>query len=407
MKKLFDYIDSLKDFVIELQSGLTEIPAVNPENGGDGEYNKFLYLKDKLKSLNFSGLSEIMVPDDRVSSKIRPSLLVNIEGENNNRTLWIITHLDVVPAGDEKLWENPPFKAVVKGDVIYGRGVEDNQQSLISSIIAGKALIDNNIKPFYNIKLLFVADEEVGSVYGIQWILENKNLFKKDDLILSPDGGNEDSTMIEVAEKSILWATFSIVGRQSHGSRPDLGINTSRASSHFCVQMENLNKIFNKKDEMYDLPYSTFEPTKRSNSIENMNTIPGKEILGYDCRVLPDYNLDDVINEMKKIAKNIEKEFNVKIEMEINLKLQAPEPTPTDSDIVKLLQKSVKKILNKEAKPVGIGGGTVAAYFRMKGYQAALWSTIDVRMHSPNEYSKISNTLNDAKVFLDLMNGSK
>ena len=41
----------------------------------------------------------------------------------------------------------------------------------------------------------------------------------------------------------------------------------------------------------------------------------------------------------------------------------------------------------------------------MEGYNAALWSTIDVCMHSPNEYSNIKNTINDAKVFLDLMLG--
>jgi succinyl-diaminopimelate desuccinylase len=59
------------------------------------------------------------------------------------------------------------------------------------------------------------------------------------------------------------------------------------------------------------------------------------------------------------------------------------------------------KIIN--AVPVGIGGGTVAAYFRMKGYHAALWSTLDSTMHQPNEYSLIKNTIEDAKVFADLM----
>jgi len=402
MKDILKYIESLENLVIEIQKNLTKIPAISPDSGGQGEYKKFLYLKKLVEEWGFDSLETIDVQDDRVESKTRPSLIASIKGKTNT-CIWIITHTDVVPPGEASLWETQPYEATVKGGKIYGRGTEDNQQSLVSSLLAAKALIDNKIKPFYTVKLLFIADEEVGSKYGIQWILENKNIFNKDDLLLVPDGGNSEGNTIEIAEKSILWICFTIKGKQSHGSRPDLGINTTRASSYLCVKMDELYKKFNKINKMYDVPNSTFEPTKRYNNIENINTIPGNEILCYDCRILPDYKLDDIISEIELIKKEIELKFKVKIEMEIKTKLQAPLPTPINAHIVQKIKKSVKKVLNIDAKPIGIGGGTVAAYFRMKGYHAALWSTIDMKMHSPNEYSKIINTINDAKVFFDLM----
>jgi succinyl-diaminopimelate desuccinylase len=408
MKEIFEYIDKQRDLVIELQKGLTQILAINPENGGDGEYNKCLYLKNYLSSWKFDNIEEIIVPDERVTSKKRPSLITEIKGKNTTKTFWIITHLDVVPAGELSLWDNDPFKAVVRDDKIYGRGTEDNQQSLISSLIAVKSLMDNNIKPYYTVKLLFVADEEVGSKYGIKWILNNKkNYFLKNDLIIIPDGGHSEGKTIEIAEKSILWVNFKVIGKQSHGSRPDLGINATRASSYFCVKMDRLNEIFCEKDEMFDLPYSTFEPTKRFNSITNMNTIPGEESIGYDCRVLPEYDLEEVIIEIKKIIRTVEVDFGVKIEIEILQNIQAPNPTPADSEVVEVLKRSLKKIYNIDAITIGIGGGTVAADFRMLGYNAAIWSTIDTTMHSPNEYSLIKNTLNDAKVFADIMINNK
>jgi succinyl-diaminopimelate desuccinylase len=404
MKEIFDYIKNQEKLVIEIQQKLTEIPAINPENGGDGEYNKFLFLKNYISSWNFDKIEELFAPDDRVSSKKRPSLLAEIKGENAIKSLWIITHLDVVPAGELELWDTDPFKAIVKDGKIYGRGTEDNQQSLVSSLIAAKSLIDNNIKPKNNVKLLFVADEEVGSNYGIKWLLKNKQeYFLKDDLFIIPDGGHNESKTIEIAEKSILWINFKITGKQSHGSRPDLGINASKASSHFCVRMEKLYEIFNEENKMFDIPYSTFEPTKRYNSITNMNTIPGEEYIGYDCRILPEYDLEEVKIEMKKIARSVEVDFGVKFEIEILQNVQAPKPTPADSEIVELLKKSIKKILDIDAITIGIGGGTVAADFRMLGYNAAIWSTIDTTMHAPNEYSKIQNTINDAKVFSDMM----
>ncbi len=405
MKDIVKYIESLENSVIEIQKELTKLPAIAPESGGQGEYKKFLYLKMLIENWGFDSIETIEVEDSRVESKIRPSLIASINGKTK-KNLWIITHTDVVPPGEISLWETQPFEATVKNGKIYGRGTEDNQQSLVSSLLAAKTLLDNKIKPFYTVKLLLIADEEVGSKYGIQWILENKNFFNKDDLILVPDGGNSEGTTIEIAEKSILWLSFSITGKQSHGSRPDLGINTTRASSYLCVKMDELYKKFNNIDNMYDVPSSTFEPTRRYNNIENINTIPGNEILCYDCRILPDYKLDDVISEIELIKKGIEDKFKVTINTEIRIKLQAPQPTPADAEIVQKLKKSVKKLLNIDAKPIGIGGGTVAAYFRMKGYHAALWSTIDMKMHSPNEYSKIINTINDSKVFFDLMNES-
>jgi len=407
MEKVFNYIDTLKDTVIEIQKGLTKHPAVNPDNGGDGEYNKFIYLKNYLFNWGFDKAEEILVPDNRVSAKVRPTLILTINGEKTSRTLWIITHLDVVPPGEATLWESNPYEVVVKGDKIFGRGTEDNQQSLVSSLIAAKSILANKIKPEFTTKLMFVADEEVGSDYGIKWILENKNLFSKDDLIITPDVGDPEGLSIEIAEKSILWATFRIIGKQSHGSRPDKGINAARASSHLCVRLDKLSEIYNGNNEVFDIPYSTFEPTKRIGSVTNMNTIPGEETLGFDCRILPQYDLEEVVKKIDEIVKSVEKDFCVGIQVTFQQKLQAPPPTPKDALIIKLMQKSIKKVTGKEPKLIGIGGGTVAAYFRQLNYHAALWSTVDNTMHAPNEYSSIKNTLSDAKVFADMIIGSK
>ena len=53
--------------------------------------------------------------------------------------------------------------------------------------------------------------------------------------------------------------------------------------------------------------------------------------------------------------------------------------------------------------PMGIGGGTVAKYFREAGFPAVVWSTMDEMAHSPDEYCLISNILEDAKVFGHVM----
>lgn len=403
MDKIKDYISNSRDLVIELQTLLTENPAVGPENGGDGEYKKALALKEHISDWGFDSIEMFSANDNRVTSGKRPSIVATINGKSTERNLWIISHLDVVPPGDAALWNTDPFKAVVDGDRIYGRGTEDNQQGMVSSLIAVKALIDNNIKPDINIKLLFVADEEMGSEYGIVYLLNNTSLFNKDDLILTPDVGDPAGDFIEVAEKSILWLEFSISGKQSHGSRPDLGINAAKASSILDVRLSSLYEKFNAEDAKFDVPHSTFEPTKRIGSVTNFNTIPGSEILCYDCRVLPCYKLTDILNEVNSIVKSLESDTGVTVSLRIGQNIQAPEPTPDDAPVVKLLMDSIERVLNKRAKTYGIGGGTVAAYFRMKGFHATLWSTLNETLHSPNENSSIKNCLTDALVFADMM----
>lgn len=409
MDELFTFIEKQKDLVIEIQKGLTSHPAINPDNGGIGEIDKFNFLKEYLTEWGFSSLKEFFCPDDRVPCGKRPSLLATIDGEDTSKSLWIITHLDVVPPGDEELWDTPPFEAIVKGDKIYGRGTEDNQQGTVSSLVAAKVMLLNKIKPAINVKLLFVADEEVGSHYGIEWLVNETDLFNnKEDFILTPDVGDPEGKMIEVAEKSILWAVFNITGKQSHGSRPDLGNNANRAACKLTVDLDTmLHETYNDSNKLFDLPMSTFEPTKHYSAVENVNTIPGFVSLAFDCRILPHYDLNEVVENINRISKNIEDTYNVTIELKTPQKVQAPKPTPEDAPVMDLLKKSIKKITGVDAVPYGIGGGTVAAYFRMKGIHAALWSTADNTMHEPNEYSSIKNTLSDAKVFFDMMINAK
>ena len=90
--------------------------------------------------------------------------------------------------------------------------------------------------------------------------------------------------------------------------------------------------------------------------------------------------------------------------MEIEIKpIQQEEntvATSPDSEVVKRLRISLKNLRGINAKPFGIGGGTVALFFRRKGIPTAVWSTIEEMAHQPNEYCKIQNLIDDAKVFV-------
>jgi succinyl-diaminopimelate desuccinylase len=402
--KILSKIESYRDEMIELQRRLTAIPAMSPDyKDGKGEMEKALFFLDYLQKNGFVEIERYDAPDERVPEKVRANFVVRMKGKSSERKFCVMAHLDVVPPGNLKSWKGDPWILRIEGDSLIGRGTEDNHQGLISGLFAMKAFKDLNMQPEYDACLIVVSDEETGSKFGIDYVLKNSNLFGKEDLIVVPDAGIEDGSMIEVAEKSIVWIEIETTGKECHASTPALGINAHRASAELIVELDDLHKKYSKKDPVYDPPESTFEPTRKMTNVSNINTIPGTDVIFYDCRILPDYDVDDVIKFIRDKADKIEKKFNVKIQMKFPQLSKAAPPTPVKAPIVKMLTAAIKRIYNVEAKPMGIGGGTVAAFFRRHGYNAAVWSKILDIAHQPEESCSISNMVNDTKVFADVM----
>jgi succinyl-diaminopimelate desuccinylase len=402
-EKVKQRIELYRDAMIRMQIELTAIPALSPDSGGQGEYDKARYLLEKLRALGFEHIQEIDAPDGRVSSGVRPNILVTQPGKRPDKTTWILTHLDIVPPGEKALWSENPYKGYQKGERIYGRGTEDNQQDLVASIFAAKALMDEGVVPENMLGLAFVADEETASQYGLAYLLQHKdNPFRKSDLLVAPDSGNEDGSLIEIAEKSIYWLRFKTTGKQCHASRPELGRNAFLAASHLVVRLHDLHRIFAVVDPLYHPPASTFQPTKKEMNVPNVNTIPGEDVFYLDSRILPQYPLSDVFNQIRRMADDIEKQFGVTIEIQTVQAVQAPSPTPGDAPVVLALQEAIRDVYKVEATPQGIGAGTVAAYFRREGYPVAVWCRIGSTAHQPDEHCLIDNMIGNAKVYAHL-----
>jgi succinyl-diaminopimelate desuccinylase len=397
--KVSQRIDSYRNEMIDLQVKLAAIPAIAPASGGEGEAKKAEFLVKFLEANGLQDIEVIKAPDHDTPAGYRPNILAYYRGRSSARTIWIMSHTDVVPPGELSLWSGDPFKPWVEAGKIYGRGVEDNQQDLVASIFAVKAFRDLGLKPTFDVGLALVADEETGSGKGIDYVLKHSKAFRKNDLILVPDAGNEDGTMIEIAEKSILWLKFKTLGKQTHGSMPERGINAFKSASFLAVELNKLYEMFPLNDPVFDPPISTFEPTKKDGNVPNINTIPGEDVFYMDCRILPQYKVEDVQARIRDAAASIEAKFKVKITIEEQQNAPAAPPTSPKAAVVAALEKAIKAVYGKDGKPMGIGGGTVAAIFRREGYEAACWSRLDETAHQPNEYSIIDNMVGDAKVF--------
>lgn len=402
MKDLCNKVDALRNEMVDFQKMITAIPAMAPEAGGEGEKNKCEAIEKWLKENGFVHIERIDAADSRVPCGFRPNLVVTIPGKTDEKRLWLIAHMDVVSAGDESKWSTNPWEAVEKDDFLYGRGVEDDQQGMTSSLFSALTFIREGVKPAHTVKILLAADEEVGSKYGINYLLENTNLFRKNDLILVPDAGDSKGETIEIAEKGVLWLKVRVKGKQIHASTPDEGINASVAAAELTLHLNSLEKIFSEENPLFDVKRTTISPTKREANVENVNIIPGEDTFYVDARILPAYTTNEVLEAAKKESRLIEEKYKVEVELE-TVNLSPSSSTSESAEIVRRLKEALKTTHGINARTVGIGGGTVAAELRHRGYEAAVWSTLDMRAHSVDEYCLISNMIADTKTLITLM----
>ncbi|MDR2658779.1 MAG: M20 family metallo-hydrolase [Spirochaetaceae bacterium] len=399
MRKIFEFIDSCEDLAVELQTELTKRPALSPSVGGEGELDKCLFLEDWLRKHGIDNLERYDAPDPNAKGGVRPNLIASVAGKKAAPCFWIMSHLDVVPAGEAALWNTDPWTAVKKDGRIAGRGVEDDQQGIVSSILAALAFVKLKIQPEYTIKLLFIADEECGSAFGIDWLLKNKrSLFKDGDLVLVPDGGDPAGETIEIAEKTLIWLKAHTKGSQAHAAHPEHGRNACLAGADLILRLrKGLMEKFSARDNLFEPDYSTVEPTKKEANVPNINTIPGDDVFYVDIRALPCYTKREIFDEAERIKHGVEREYGVEIELSI-VEGHESQSTSADSPIVKMLSAACKQVLGVKTRLVGIGGNTVGAFLRDEGIDTVVWSTVDCSLHQPNEYCIIKNILSDAKV---------
>ncbi len=390
-------IDSYRDQMVGTLSSMIPLRAVSPMSGGEGESKRAVFLQGMLESWGFKTERYDYVDD---TGAHRPNIITRFG--TAPRTIWFVGHMDTVSEGNTDLWSSDPFTAKIDGDRIYGRGAEDDGQGVVSSMYALKALKESKAPMKYSFGLALVADEELGSRFGMKKLMD-EGIFKEGDMFMVPDFGFPDGSVIEVGEKGMLWLKITVTGVQVHASIPDQGKNAFRYAARLVTDIdEMLHSKYSGRNPIFRPDVSTFEMTRHDKNVDSVNIVPGTDVFYIDCRILPQYNPDEVISDIEAIARS-QKYSDVKVAVETFNREDPAPATSADSEIVKLLESSLKDLRGINAVKSGIGGGTCATFPRKAGMQAAVWVTNLDLAHQPNEFCEIANLVNDTKVFAHMM----
>ena len=165
-----------------------------------------------------------------------------------DKTIGILAHLDIVPAGDG--WDSDPFTLTEKDGVLYGRGVSDDKGAAIASMWAIKYLLDTGYKFKKKVRLILGCNEETGSRCIKHYVQECGHV----DMGFTPDGNFPGI----YAEKGMIGGL--LVGQNTKILDIKAGDATNIVAKKCVTKLpdnsfdkELLDKYFNNHNVKYEL----------------------------------------------------------------------------------------------------------------------------------------------------------
>ena len=349
------------------------------------------------------------------SAPNRGSLVTRLKGTGEKPRLLLLSHLDVVAAGNATEWTTHPFSGAIKDGWVWGRGALDMKGMTAIEVMALKLLRRNNVKLLGDVILAATADEEMGGVGGAEFLLRKYPDKVFAEYVLNEGGGSTVSTSVKkvftinTAEKGLLWLRVKAKGIPGHGSMPDVADNAiirmnkvvstlgnfrgeativptvKEFLSELAAADPNLRQPLTRvlenpaqselvlteleksapaiADEIRPRLRMTIAPTMISGGLKE-NVIPSECVAVFDCRMLPGQS----INQVQSLIRDLLSGAGLsKLSFEV-IQSQEPSESPADTPLYETIKSVLEKFdPNCGVAPVLMTGGTDSRFFRRAG----------------------------------------
>jgi len=398
--KLFAYIESKRKYAIELISKLIAIPTINPPGSNYERMVKFLEIQCLalgLKTKKIETPQKILEQHGITSGSRRINLIAELDVKAK-KTLHINFHYDVVPATGR--WDTDPFRPVVKGNRIYGRGAEDMKGNIASIFLAIDAIKSCSIIPQINLQLSFTPDEEIGGHTGLGYLVQ-RGLVRADYAM----GEGYAGSNVSVGNKGVLWAEILVKGKASHASMPYRGVNAFEKAVELAVELKKLIRGISKRKTVY----STIDELSKSPSMViggileggvKINIVPDMVRFSIDRRLIPEEKVDSARKELTAV---VDRFNNANKDSKAYLKFitkQNPSISRKDEVFFGVVSDAIRYVKGRHARFCILSGATDMRYFMNKGIPSLGYSVKGGESwHSDNEFVLIDSLVDTAKVY--------
>jgi len=359
--KVLDYLSSQEDELLGFTQSLIATPSPNPP--GDERAVAELIL-DRLQALGLKG-AEIAAKDPR-----RPNIIFRLPG-GGGPGLALSGHLDTKPVGDQSRWRVDPYAARIIDGQLYGLGCGDMKAALAAMVYAAAALKKVRAPLAGDLWLVLTADEEAGSAYGVDYLVE-QNLVQAGAVILGePCGISREWEYLCLLSRGNCCFKIKTKGTQMHSSISDLlpSVNASLKMARVMTRMaEDLLPRLNYRPH----PLCPQGPTLNIGVMVRggvyYGVYPGEAEFACDLRTLPGMTQDQVREAVQGWLHELRQEDP---ELEVALEFEPPplgwiEPSeiPAAHPLVPVLLRAATEVLDRAPALGSIPGTTDAPKFQ-------------------------------------------
>lgn len=378
---------------------------------------------------------------------------MHLEYGNNKTYVAAIGHLDVVPATGK--WTYDPYSATVVGDLMFGRGTEDDKSGIIASLYAMIILRDLGITLKHNLRLICGCDEETlwrcmdhyyqdreapvaGFVpdSGFPACYAEKGIASisitgdfDNSKVVMLEGGSKDNMVPDIAKAKIKelgitkefnkfcentpysgeivedgeYSLITVKGISAHGAGPQNGLNAIFGLVKFLNQIGISNELI---DFINDYLLDDFIGTNLgivANTPDLGQTTVNTGVLTtkdnkYTLYLNPRYPENVVFSDMIAQIQKCASEYNASVEVIKNLDYVYYD---VNSPLIKTLMDVFKKHTNSDALPYTMGGGTFARVTKnIVAYGPGLGHSMN-RAHQIDEACSISDLLDAVAIYAE------
>ncbi len=347
-----------------------------------------------------AGLS-VEIFDPNHDGRHQPNVVATLD-VGADKTVLLCTHYDVVPAGDVDAWTYPPFDVTVKEDRVYGRGVTDDKGNVVAAVSAAKELIKRGTSKV-NLKILISPNEEIGGIWGIDYLVNGPPAIRGDFAVVVDSGPN----YISIGASGILAGTITVHGTQGHAGYPFAFNN----AIHLSIPLLNslMEFIDLRRKVTSELPAPPGSPYQNLwgrfsitmfHSGTKTNIIPGTADISFDCRLIPEEDPDTIAGDLEKFVAEITSDVGIETELNYITKAKGWSSDP-ENPLTKIFVSAVHEVVSPDLPVAADLGGNDGHYFTRVGIPTACYGTIadDTNFHGIDEfmrfsdYEKVKNTL--------------
>ena len=372
--------------VVKLLQDLIKFETVTPKDCGSLDF-----LKDILSKIGFS-CHIVKFSEEGYDDVLNLYARLGEKGIN----LCFAGHIDVVPCGNQKHWDHPPFECHVSDDIVYGRGVVDMKGTIAAFIGAVDKFIKEDKMEHNSISFLITGDEEGIAVNGtkkmLRW-LEDRGEIIDYCIIGEPTSKDKVGDTIKVGARGSITTNIEVFGKQGHVAYHEIADNP----------VPKLASIIAALKELYlDDGNEYFQPSNLEftnifiNGGTAENLIPASASVQFNIRFGNMHSADNLSKLVHNVCSRYAEEFK------ISWHSSGEAFVTTHDSILPIVVESIKKETGIIPN-VNTLGGTSDARFMANKFQVLEIGLLNKTAHKVNEHASISDLKSITNIYYNVI----